>query len=129
MMYSCGLYDYSGEFAFKIGVPAKSGKLFYLNIKGVGGGILVIVPGLCGITTFSPRLDKIGNSVRGLDFCNQITQIYNFHIYDRLSDHYHSEEKLDPKLLLNSRIHEKHHEVFLACCTGDLAHLKFLKSA
>ena len=52
-----GLYQYSDTWAVKTGMPAKS---------GVGGGILIVVPGVCGIGIVSPPLDKIGNSVRGL---------------------------------------------------------------
>ena len=57
LMSTCGLYDGSGEFAYDIGIPAKS---------GVGGGVMCVVPGQFGIATFSPALDSKGNSVRGL---------------------------------------------------------------
>lgn len=56
VMMTAGLYEDSGSWAFRVGVPAKS---------GVGGGIVAVVPGRYAIGTFSPPLDKAGNSVRG----------------------------------------------------------------
>ena len=52
-----GLYTYSGDFAYTVGLPGKS---------GVGGGLLVVAPGKLAIAAFSPPLDSAGNSVRGL---------------------------------------------------------------
>jgi glutaminase len=56
VMATAGLYDDSGKWLFKAGVPAKS---------GVGGGLIAVVPGHFGIGTFAPPLDEAGNSVRG----------------------------------------------------------------
>ena len=85
MMYSCGMYDYSGEFAFRVGMPAKS---------GVCGAIFAVVPNVMGIAVWSPRLDSYGNSVRGVEFLTRLVETFNFHNYDSLLD----SRKLDPRV-------------------------------
>ena len=73
IMLSCGMYDYSGEWAYRVGIPSKS---------GVGGGIVGVVPGQFGIGVFSPPLDKKGNSVRGIKVCQELADRFGLHIFE-----------------------------------------------
>ena len=64
LMQTCGFYDESGEFAFKVGLPGKS---------GVGGGIIAIHPDQYAIAVWSPKLNKKGNSHKGMKFLEEFT--------------------------------------------------------
>ncbi len=67
-----GLYDTSGDWAYTVGLPGKS---------GVGGGILAVVPGVMGIAAFSPPLDDIGNSVRGQKMVASVANTLGYNLY------------------------------------------------
>ncbi|MDP5017942.1 MAG: glutaminase A [Dolichospermum sp.] len=73
VMYTCGMYNFAGEWAYKVGIPAKS---------GVSGGIIAVVPGQMGIGVFSPLLDPRGNSVRGVKVCEELSQRLGLHLFD-----------------------------------------------
>lgn len=75
LMLSCGMYDFSGEFAFTVGIPAKS---------GVSGAIMLAIPNLGGMAVWSPLLDELGNSVRGVEFCKRLVSRFKFHTFDSM---------------------------------------------
>jgi glutaminase len=77
VMTSSGMYDYAGEWIYRVGIPAKS---------GVGGGILAALPARLGLGSYSPKLDKHGNSVRGIKVCEALSSHYNLHMLNRSDD-------------------------------------------
>jgi glutaminase len=77
VMTSSGMYDYAGEWIYRVGIPAKS---------GVGGGILAALPARLGLGSYSPRLDKHGNSVRGIKVCEALSAHYDLHMLNRSDD-------------------------------------------
>ncbi|MGJ3248219.1 MAG: glutaminase A [Elainellaceae cyanobacterium] len=73
VMSSCGMYNFAGEWNYRIGLPAKS---------GVSGGIIAVVPNQLGIAVFSPLLDGRGNSTRGVKVFEELSQEFGLHPYD-----------------------------------------------
>ncbi len=74
VMATCGTYDFAGQWLHDVGMPAKS---------GVGGGLLAVVPGRLGIATYSPRLDALGTSVRGLAVCRALAEGLGLSLFDQ----------------------------------------------
>src|SRR6478609_8029528 len=77
VMTSSGMYDYAGEWIYRVGLPAKS---------GVGGGILAALPARLGLGSYSPKLDRHGNSVRGIKVCEALSSHYDLHMLNRSDD-------------------------------------------
>jgi len=117
LMSSCGMYDFSGEFAFTIGLPAKS---------GVSGALMLVIPGLMGICIWSPRLDEHGNSVRGIEFCRKLVAAYNVHVFDSLTTGRGRTAKRDPRRKKNQTQIEEVVALTWAASQGDLNEVRAL---
>ncbi|XP_031205823.1 glutaminase liver isoform, mitochondrial isoform X3 [Mastomys coucha] len=115
LMHSCGMYDFSGQFAFHVGLPAKS---------AVSGAILLVVPNVMGMMCLSPPLDKLGNSQRGISFCQKLVSLFNFHNYDNLR---HCARKLDPRREGGEVRNKTVVNLLFAAYSGDVSALRRLQ--
>lgn len=111
MMYSCGMYDFSGEYAFSVGLPAKS---------GVSGTLVIAIPNVGGFAIFSPRLDNNHNSVRGVEFSRRLVEKFSFHNYDQIDNN----DKINPienRMMVESNLT---FELIWAASTGDISEVR-----
>uniref|UniRef100_A0A3Q2D8C4 glutaminase n=1 Tax=Cyprinodon variegatus TaxID=28743 RepID=A0A3Q2D8C4_CYPVA len=112
LMHSCGMYDFSGQMAFHVGLPAKS---------GVSGAILLVIPNVMGVMCWSPPLDKVGNSVRGIHFCQELVSQFNFHNYDNLR---HFVKKQDPRRQDGDDRNKSVFNLMFAAFSGDVSAMR-----
>nr|CBN80788.1 Glutaminase kidney isoform, mitochondrial [Dicentrarchus labrax] len=104
LMHSCGMYDFSGQMAFHVGLPAKS---------GVSGAILLVIPNVMGVMCWSPPLDRVGNS--------ELVSLFNFHNYDNLR---HFVKKQDPRRPDGDDRNKSVFNLMFAAYSGDVSALR-----
>mmetsp|Transcript_6187 Transcript_6187/g.9731 ORF Transcript_6187/g.9731 Transcript_6187/m.9731 type:complete len:1302 (+) Transcript_6187:185-4090(+) len=112
IMSSSGMYDFSGEFQFSIGFPCKS---------GVAGALLIVIPNVMGICTWCPRLDKLGNSQRGIMFCKLLKDRFCVHRYSLLRG---VSKKFDVRDYVKSDYEQRRtQKIIYAATRGDVKEL------
>ncbi|XP_075997232.1 glutaminase 2b [Genypterus blacodes] len=112
LMHSCGMYDFSGQMAFHVGLPAKS---------GISGAVLLVIPNVMGVMCWSPPLDRVGNSVRGIYFCQELVSQFNFHNYDNLR---HFVKKQDPRRQGDDDRNKSVFSLMFAAYSGDVSAMR-----
>uniref|UniRef100_A0A673HQK7 glutaminase n=1 Tax=Sinocyclocheilus rhinocerous TaxID=307959 RepID=A0A673HQK7_9TELE len=100
------------DFYFQVGLPAKS---------GVSGAMLLVVPNIMGMMCWSPALDRVGNSIRGIHFCQELVSLFNFHNYDNLR---HFAKKLDPRRQTGHERNKSVVDLMFAAYSGDVSALR-----
>ena len=113
MMFSCGHGDFSGEFAFRIGVPGKSSK---------PGCTMIVIPGVVGLCVWSPKLDEqFGISKRGVAVATQLCSTYRFHAFEAIDS-----TQADPRQFPGEAQDMAISTLLQAAERGDLAEIKRL---
>jgi len=119
IMLTSGMYDYSGEWAFRVGLPAKS---------GVGGCVYIVVPNVLGIAIWSPPLDENGNSVKGILIAKELTSVFNFHHFDHLKASLCDKKRKNDPTLRTRQTHRKNTQAMLyAAANGDVKEMERLQ--
>uniref|UniRef100_A0A9J7X119 glutaminase n=1 Tax=Cyprinus carpio carpio TaxID=630221 RepID=A0A9J7X119_CYPCA len=104
--------SYTDTVDFTVGLPAKS---------GVSGAVLLVVPNIMGVMCWSPALDRVGNSIRGIHFCQELVSLFNFHNYDNLR---HFAKKLDPRRQTGHERNKSVVDLMFAAYSGDVSALR-----
>lgn len=97
---------------FQVGIPAKS---------GVSGSVMLVIPNVMGICTWSPALDPLGNSCRGVQFSEELVGEFNFHRYDNLR---HATNKKDPRRHKYESVGIRIVNLLFSAASGDLDALR-----
>jgi glutaminase len=113
-MLASGMYDYSGQWAYEVGVPAKS---------GVGGCVFMVVPNVCGISMWSPRLNAEGNSVRAVAVASELVKTVRLHGFEVFLG---LDGKMDPTKKTNKEKEKQLNEMLFAASIGDVRNLQKL---
>merc|ERR1719464_234033 len=85
--------------------------------------MMLVIPDVAGICIYSPKLDRINNPVRGVEFCQELINLYQFHKYDNVGLHGHS-NKIDPTLKRSFTANELGIQLLFASANGDLVFLR-----
>ena len=113
LLHSCGFYESSGYFAFKVGIPGKS---------SVAGSMMMVLPNTMGVCLWSPPLDSYGNSCRGRHFMESLIDTFTFHRYEGAADT--SCGKNNPTKMVSQSRGDTIVSLLYAAAAGDLATLK-----
>lgn len=93
-------------------------------ISSIAGAIMLVIPDVAGITIFSPKLDAIYNPVRGVEFCQELIKLYQFHKYDNVGAVAQPTGKIDPTLKKSYTASELGIQLLFASANGDVVFLR-----